>query len=580
MSIDSNLPAAFDTQSKEAVIKAHSSGTSWEADVPVDPVNILIVDDEPKNLVVLETILEDPHYRLVKATSVDQALRALIIEEFALVILDVQLPEMTGFELAQMIRQRKKTAQLPIIFLTAYYHEDQDVLQGYGTGAVDYLFKPVKPAILRSKVAVFADLCRKSRTLHAEVVERRRAEEQLRELNEALAQSKNRLLALTAELNLSEQRERKRLATELHDHLQQTLVLGKIKLGQGKHLTEALPACATLMKDMDDVLSEALKYTRTLVTELSPHVLYEHGLIAGLKWLSESMKKHGLSVTMTLISKEEPKLPENQAVLLFQSVRELLINSSKYAGTGQAEITLEYHDGQLIIVVRDEGAGFDFAAANSPTDGLSSKFGLFSIRERMKTLGGRFDIQSSTGVGTTATLVLPFARRVEPKISQISGRNAVEGSLEHFTMHQQDSKIRVLLVDDHAMVREGLRSVLERYADIEVVGEASDGQQAVISATRLQPSIVVMDINMPTMNGIEATKSIRTRFPRILVIGLSVNVGDENQLAMKAAGATTLLTKESAVEHLYGAILQAIESRPARKPVNEAQDEMAANPTS
>jgi PAS domain S-box-containing protein len=159
------------------------------------PVNILIVDDEPKNLTVLETVLDDPGYRLVRAESADQALLALVVEEFALLILDIRMPGMTGFELAQMIKNRKKTAQVPIIFLTAYYNEDQHVLEGYGTGAVDYLHKPVNPAILRSKVAVFVELYRKdrecgvaNRALLAEVTERRRAEERLRELNESLDQ--------------------------------------------------------------------------------------------------------------------------------------------------------------------------------------------------------------------------------------------------------------------------------------------------------------------------------------------------------------------------------------------------------
>ena len=121
-------------------------------------INILIVDDEPRNLTVLEAVLEDPGYRLVCAESAEQALLALVVEEFALLILDIQMPGMSGFELAQMIKQRKKTAGVPIIFLTAYYSEDQHVLEGYGTGAVDYLHKPINPAILRSKVAVFAAL--------------------------------------------------------------------------------------------------------------------------------------------------------------------------------------------------------------------------------------------------------------------------------------------------------------------------------------------------------------------------------------------------------------------------------------
>jgi two-component sensor histidine kinase/AmiR/NasT family two-component response regulator len=153
------------------------------------------VDDEPKNLTVLETVLDDPAYRLVRADSADAALLALLTEEFALLILDIRMPGITGFELAEMIKERKKTSQVPIIFLTAYYSEDQHVLEGYGTGAVDYLHKPVNPAILRSKVAIFAELYRRqreveasNRALSAEVVSRRQAEEQLRELNSTLEQ--------------------------------------------------------------------------------------------------------------------------------------------------------------------------------------------------------------------------------------------------------------------------------------------------------------------------------------------------------------------------------------------------------
>jgi PAS domain S-box-containing protein len=180
------------------------------------PINILIVDDEPKNLTVLETILDDPGYCLFRAESADQALLALVVEEFALIILDIRMPGMTGFELAQMIKGRKKTAHVPIIFLTAYYNEDQHVLEGYVTGAVDYLHKPVNPTILRSKVAVFAELHRKNResmkansTLLAEMTERRRAEERLSELNQTLEQ---RVAERTQALCESE--ERIRLATE------------------------------------------------------------------------------------------------------------------------------------------------------------------------------------------------------------------------------------------------------------------------------------------------------------------------------------------------------------------------------
>ncbi len=156
-------------------------------------INVLIVDDEPNNLTVLETVLDEPGYRLVRATSADEALLALIADEFALLILDISMPGMSGLELAKMVKERKRTAGVPIIFLTAFYNEDQHALDGYQTGAVDYLHKPVTPAVLRSKVAVFADLYRKTRQMEQanralleEVAERRKVEEELRILNERL----------------------------------------------------------------------------------------------------------------------------------------------------------------------------------------------------------------------------------------------------------------------------------------------------------------------------------------------------------------------------------------------------------
>jgi PAS domain S-box-containing protein len=128
-------------------------------------VNILIVDDEPKNLTVLEAILGDPGYRLVRAESAEEALLALLADEFALLILDIRMPGVTGLELAQMIKARKKTANVPIIFLTAYLDDDQQIIDGYETGAVDYVAKPVNPAILRTKVGIFAQLYRRQRNL-------------------------------------------------------------------------------------------------------------------------------------------------------------------------------------------------------------------------------------------------------------------------------------------------------------------------------------------------------------------------------------------------------------------------------
>ncbi len=392
-------------------------------------------------------------------------------------------------------------------------------------------------------------------------------ERQVVDRTEKLEYSQKQLRALASELNLAEQRERKRLAAELHDHLQQMLVLGKLKLGQGKRLAQPIPACAEIIKQTDDVLSDALEYTRTLVAELSPPVLREHGLAAGLKWLAEYMKRHEMKVMVYVPESNDIILPEDQAILLFQSVRELLINASKHAQSNEVAVTLERSDTGLRIQVRDRGVGFDLEAIAAPTrdethdGGLSSRFGLFSLQERMKALGGRFDIDSAVGRGTTATLSLPLQARDERDLRDKRDEQNISGPVAPFSPVSPLSRaacVRVLLVDDHLMMRQGLRSVLESYPDVEVVGEASDGAEAVEFAEKLNPNVVVMDINMPKMNGIEATARIKASYRDILVIGLSVNANAENQETMMNAGATMLLTKEAAVDDLYHAIQKAL----------------------
>ena len=451
--------------------------------------------------------------------------------------------------------------------------------------------KQGEPVWVHKFVSLLRDQAGKPKYLVAlvtNVTERRKAERALHdaqarlqrwnhELEEAvtlktteLHQSQDRLRALATELNLAEQRERKRLATELHDHLQQMLVVGKLAIGQGKRAAIGIPACETALKRVDDVLSDALTYSRTLVAELSPPVLHEHGLGAGLRWLGDYMKKHGLTVTVMVPEGEGRQLPEDQRVMLFQSVRELLINTSKHAGTGTATVEMTERADQVQIQVRDDGRGFDLAAAaaaaGTPSGGISSKFGLFSIQERMRALGGTFEIQSGLGQGTTATLSLPLARTAETNVlsPELSGTAGSAPSSQHPIL-QKNAKIRVLLVDDHIMVRQGLRAVLDAYVDIELVGEAGDGEAAVHLVEQCRPDVVVMDISMPKMNGIDATMQIKLRYPETIMIGLSVNANDENQEAMTRAGAVRLMTKESAVEQLYDAIQKAIRTRASRQ---------------
>jgi len=275
---------------------------------------------------------------------------------------------------------------------------------------------PSRPQFI---VAVAKARLRTEAVLLGEIIKRKGAEDALADLTKNLeariAKRTQQLRALATELNLAEQQERKRLAVELHDHLQHLLVLGKLRIGHGKRYAPPIPVLSETLTQVDQVLSDALRYTRTLVAELSPAVLRDHGLLAALKWLSEYMQKLSVTVVVSMPEELHITLPEDQAVLLFQSVRELLINSSKYAGTSAATVMVECRDDQLQIQVRDDGVGFDVAAvtaaASASPGGHSYKFGLCSILERMQALGGSFDILSAPGQGVTATLTLPLSQR-------------------------------------------------------------------------------------------------------------------------------------------------------------------------
>jgi len=379
-----------------------------------------------------------------------------------------------------------------------------------------------------------------------------------RKLNEvALEESAHQLRRLATELNLAEQRERKRLATDLHDHLQQLLVTCKLKLklAHGKRLGQEDDESVRHTTETDELLAEALNYTRTLVAELSPPVLSEQGLGRALIWLGEYMKRYGLVVAVSVPERRVSGLPEDQAVLVFQSIRELLFNASKHAGTHEAWVTLEHKEGALRIEVRDNGVGFVPSSLSAPNE-TSSKFGLFSIRERMSALGGSLHITSSPEVGTRAVLLLPLSKPTHAPPS-LSATRAIH-AIKEYRPKEGDRMVKVLLVDDHAMVRQGLRAILEGYPDLHVIGEAVDGSEALEAVRVLRPDVVVIDVNMPVMDGIEATKCIKQECPDTVVVGLSVNAGQDNREAMMSAGAEDLLTKEAAVEELHASIMKAL----------------------
>jgi signal transduction histidine kinase len=373
------------------------------------------------------------------------------------------------------------------------------------------------------------------------------------EANTLLLEKQRQLRSLASELILSEQRQRKHLATELHDYMAQLMVLGGLKIS---HIQSRLrapdPFLINSLGEIEDIFSRSLAYTRTLMAELSPPVLHELGLPAALQWLAQDMVKHGLNVELRL-SPGSLSLRDDQHVLLYQSIRELLINIVKHAKTSRASLSLSIEGmNQLHIVIADQGSGFDVESLAARPAGVH--FGLFSIRERMEAMGGSFQLDSAPGRGTTITLTLPLSTDEEPAQAQTAMNSRDRLHVE--PVPKVSGVHRVLLVDDHVIIRQGLRTILEGYDDMSVIAEAGNGVEAVSLAAEMRPDTIVMDINMPKMDGIEATKQIKAVQPDAIVIGLSVNTSPQIVEAMTLAGASAFLSKEAAADKLYDTIVK------------------------
>lgn len=400
------------------------------------PINILVVDDEPKNLTVLESVLTDPSYRIVRAESADEALLALIDREFALLVLDIQMPGMTGFELAQMIKTRKKTAHVPIIFLTAYYNEDAHMLEGYDTGAVDYLHKPVNPVVLRSKVSIFADLYRKSRecvaanvVLSSEVERRRQIEQQLRELNQSLEE---RVAERTQELRQHAARLRRAnealeefayaASHDLQEPLRNVAIYAELFTKRyGADLNEE--ACRFL-----EIINEGAQRMRRLITGLLEYARADYldestPISDGEEVLGQVLQNLNRSVQESRAAITHDRLPSVpiKAIHLEQLLQNLIGNALKYKKDFEpphVHVSADQHDDQWRFSITDNGVGIEsqyqakvfdlFKRLDHPRgERAGAGMGLAICQRIVERYGGRIWVDSEVGRGATFHFTIP-----------------------------------------------------------------------------------------------------------------------------------------------------------------------------
>jgi PAS domain S-box-containing protein len=365
------------------------------------------------------------------------------------------------------------------------------------------------------------------------------------------------LSRLASDLTLAEHHAREQIAKTLHDGLQQMLVSASLDLDR-RIGRDAQHGASTddLLLQVKKHIDEAIAAARSLSLELFPPVLHTAGLPAALRWLANQMRsKYGIVVEVSA----DPLASSGRKdvrTLLFESVRELLFNAVKHARVERVTVTLTLDpDEALRIVVADSGVGFDPAEVVERGNTGQVGWGLFSIRERLTLLGGRFDIASAPGRGTRFCLVAPRGA-VEDVGSghETPSRAAAELPASTVGGSAPARVLRILIADDHPQVRVVFRRLLEERSELRVVGEASDGLEAITRAHALEPDVILMDVSMPNLDGIAATRRIRAELPSIEIVGLSMQPRTEETHPIEQAGAAGFYMKgidtPSLIEHL------------------------------
>jgi signal transduction histidine kinase len=473
-----------------------------------ETINILLVDDEQRNLDALEAILEDPGYRLLRADEAEKALRLLLANDVAAIVLDIKMPVVSGFELAKMIKGTKKFRHIPIVFLTAYLLDDQDILTGYGAGAVDYLTKPVNPEILRLKIATFADLYRKTQAL-AELNEN--LEIRVRERTSELEKSEEALRAAGKQKDLF-------LATLAHE-LRNPLAPLRTGLGILLQQAEQPPMVTRTLSAMNRQLDHMVR----LIDDLLDVSRISRGTLEmRMEWIELSVViERAIEAARPLLVRRNqsvmvdadgPNLAYVDGTRMVQAIGNLLNNASKHSPSGATiQVQLRRDGDRSIVRVVDQGVGIPAEqldrvfnmftkierVAQHTNDGLG--IGLALARQLAELHGGTLTAASAgEGEGATFTLSVP-ARDHDESI----------GAVQDVTPEAARSPaagLRIVVVEDNEDAADAMAAWLEQLGHEVRVGRTGPDGLVVIMESR--PDVVLCDIGLPGFDGVELCRRI------------------------------------------------------------------------
>jgi signal transduction histidine kinase len=359
--------------------------------------SILIVDDDPASLTVMQEILASQGARLVTATSGEEALRKVLDDDFAAILMDVRMPGIDGFTTASMIRERKRSKYTPIIFVTGHAEDLTTMFKSYRAGAVDYIAKPVIPDVLRSKLAVFVGLHDMNRILNAELAERSMTEQRLRT-------SEENLRALATHLQSVREEERIHIAREIHDELGQALT--GLKFEMNSFAKDFESDDADLRQEKQQALNVAIdriiNSVRRIASGLRPEVLDEIGLAAAFEWQArEFQRRTGIRCHVNIAAQfSDPD--KDRSTALFRIFQELLTNVARHANATRVNVALTEDEAALALCVEDNGRGIKETEAQSPRS-----LGFLGLRERVLAFGGAIEVKGDEGKGTRVCVSIP-----------------------------------------------------------------------------------------------------------------------------------------------------------------------------
>ena len=351
------------------------------------------------------------------------------------------------------------------------------------------------------------------------------------------------------ERDLAVAQERARLAREIHDTLSQDLSLLVLQLQALERTTGLAPTIQIEVQEATEQARRALEAARRSLWDLVPSPLEGRDLVTSLEEEVDRLcEATGLRGRVTVLG-EARTLTSALEVAAFRITQEALANARKHAEARRIVLRLHYDAQALLLSVEDDGLGFDTSVGGIAS--ASSGFGLVSMRERAHLLGGTLAVTSAPGRGTRVTAQLPYssphtepapsATHPVPAVGQESGAAG-------------PAAIRVLIADDHAVARHGIRRMLEAQRDIIVVGEAADGQEALDEVARHKPDVVLLDLQMPRVDGTQALHQLQARYPTLGVIILSTFAQDERVFAALRDGARGYVLKDTSLEDLAEAV--------------------------